>query len=72
MPPEDDSVPDMEDSYTADGVGQNEVEEYINDNNSNDEEGDVSPFATTPKSMSSKSAKNLVEKSGSDLDNDDL
>lgn len=35
-------------------------------------EGDVSPFDTAPKSLSSKSAKNLGEKSGSDLDNDDL
>lgn len=71
-PPEDDSVPDMEDSFTADSVGHDEVEEYINNNISNDEEGDVSPFATTPKSLSSKSAKNLGEKSGSDLDNNDL
>ena len=36
-PPEDDSVPDMEDSFTADGVGHDEVEEYINNNISNDE-----------------------------------
>ena len=35
-PPEDDSVPDMEDSFTGDGVGPDEVEEYIN-NISNDE-----------------------------------
>ena len=36
-PPEDDSVPDMEDSFTTDGVGHDEVEEYINNNISNDE-----------------------------------
>ena len=37
MPPEDDTVPDMEDSFSADGVGQDEVEEYMNNNISNDE-----------------------------------
>lgn len=72
MPPEDDTVPDMEDSFSADGVGQDEVEEYMNNNISNDEEEDLSPFATTPKSLTSKNTKNLGEKSGSDLDNDDL
>merc|ERR1712136_603156 len=45
-------------------------DEYINNNISNDEEGDVSPFATTPNP--SKSAKTIGEKSASDLDNDDL
>ena len=34
------------------------------------QEGDVSPFATTPNP--SKSAKTIGEKSASDLDNDDL
>ena len=33
------------------------------------QDGDVSPFATIP---NPKSAKTLGEKSGSDLDNDDL
>ena len=37
MPPDDDSVPDMEDSLIADGVDHEEVEEYINNNVSNDE-----------------------------------
>ena len=35
-PPEDDSVPDMEESFTTDGVGH-DVDEYINNNISNDE-----------------------------------
>jgi len=68
-PPEDDSVPDMEESFTTDGVGH-DVDEYINNNISNDEEGDENPFATTPNA--SKSAKELGEINGSDLDNDDL
>jgi len=68
-PPDDDSVPDMEESFSTDGVGH-DVDEYINNNISNDEEGDVSPFATTPNP--SKSAKTIGEKSASDLDNDDL
>ena len=34
------------------------------------QEGDVSPFATTPNP--SKSAKTIGEKSASELDNDDL
>jgi len=72
MPPDDDSVPDMEDSLIADGVDHEEVEEYINNNVSNDEDGDVSPFATAPKSLSSKSAKNIDDKSLPDIDNDDL
>ena len=33
-PPDDDSVPDMEESFSA---GHDEVEEYINNNISNDE-----------------------------------
>ena len=105
MPPDDDSVPDMEDSLIADGVDHEEVEEYINNNVSNDEvnnwdgiyfyvinliltfndsfsiiyflstiskDGDVSPFATAPKSLSSKSAKNIDDKSLPDIENDDL
>lgn len=68
-PPEDDSVPDMEESFTTDGVGH-DVDEYINNNISNDEDGDENPFATTPNA--SKSAKELGEINGSDLDNDDL
>jgi len=59
MPPDDDSVPDMEDSLIADGVDHEEVEEYIN-NVSNDEDGDVSPFEWiphgSPELLSSKSA----------------
>ena len=35
-------------------------------------DGDVSPFATAPKSLSSKSAKNIDDKNLSDIDNDDL
>ncbi len=35
-------------------------------------DGDVSPFATAPKSLSSKSAKNIDDKSLPDIDNDDL
>merc|ERR1712141_135355 len=72
MPPDDDSVPDMEDTLIADGVDHEEVEEYINNNVSNDEDGDVSPFATAPKSLSSKSAKNIDDNSLPDIDNDDL
>jgi len=60
MPPDDDSVPDMEDSLIADGVDHEEVEEYININVSNDEDGDISPFEWipdgSPELLSSKSA----------------
>ena len=37
-PPDDDSVPDMEESFSTDGVGH-DVDEYINNNISNDEVG---------------------------------
>ena len=42
-PPDDDSVPDMEESFSTDGVGH-DVDEYINNNISNDEVGNVNDF----------------------------
>ena len=42
-PPDDDSVPDMEESFSTDGVGH-DVDEYINNNISNDEVGNWNDF----------------------------
>ena len=59
-PPDDDSVPDMEESFSTDGVGH-DVDEYINNNISNDEVGNVNdfyPFVTDFNVM--KCDKNLM------------